>query len=58
MSDPQLVTCYRKQLRTATAAGVDPAIILLAWKMSDEDISINDLLDVYKQETEPGKDGH
>lgn len=45
-----MVTCYRNQLKTAPDEE-SRALILLMWKMSHEDISNDDLIDIYKEET-------
>lgn len=45
-----MVTCYRNQLRTAPDSKTRAAVFL-AWVMSHEDISQDDLIDIYKEET-------
>lgn len=53
-SDPQMITCYRNQLRTAPGDETRSAVFLM-WTISHEDITLGDLIDVFKEETEAAR---
>ena len=46
-----MITCYRNQLKHVISKGVDPGLVFVAWAMSHEDITRDDLIDIYKEET-------